>query len=55
MAKLYRVNGKKIRARLGTHTARKIYAVKLYHEAEKLGRYEPLEYVRVDLNHASRR
>ena len=54
VAKLYRVNGKKIRARLGTHTARKIYAVKLYHEAEKLGHYEPLEYVRVDLNHASR-
>lgn len=54
VAKLYRVNGKKIRARLGTHTARKIYAVKLYHEAKELGVYEPLEYVRVDLNHASR-
>lgn len=54
VAKLYRVNGQKLRQRIGTHTARKVYAVKLYHEAERQGLYEPLEVVRVDLNHSSR-
>lgn len=54
VARLYRVNGKKIRQRIGTHTARKVYAVKLYHAADEQGLYDPLEYVRVDLNHSSR-
>lgn len=50
-AKLYRVNGQRLRARVGSHTARKIYAVDLYHQAEKDGVTDPLELVRVDLNH----
>lgn len=50
-AALYRVNGKKIRANLGTHTARKIYAVRLYHEAEGQGLYDPLHVVQADMNH----
>ena len=54
VAKLYRVNGKKIRQRIGTHTARKVYAVQWYHAADEQGLYDPLEYVRVDLNHSSR-
>lgn len=50
-AKLWRVNGQKLRRNLGTHSARKIYAVKLYHEQEELGLYDPLHYVQVDMNH----
>lgn len=50
-AKLWRVNGEKLHRTIGTHTARKIYAVKLFHEQEELGKFEPLEYVRVDMNH----
>lgn len=54
VSKLYRVNHKRILANIGPHTARKVYAVKLYREAEKKGLYEPLEVVRKDLNHADR-
>lgn len=50
-AKLYRVNGRHLKARIGPHTARKVYAVGLYHEAQKNGKIDPLELVRVDLNH----
>lgn len=50
-AKLYRVNGQRLKARVGSHTARKVYAVNLYHEAEKNGVTDPLECVRVNLNH----
>lgn len=53
-ARLYRVNHKRLLANIGPHTARKIYAVKLYHEVDKQGLYEPLEYVRKDLNHSDR-
>lgn len=50
-AKLYRVNGKRLQARIGTHTARKVYAVDLYHEAEKNGEIDPLGLVKANLNH----
>lgn len=50
-AALWRVNGKKLKARLGTHTMRKVYAVKLFHEKEQEGLYDPLHYVQVDMNH----
>lgn len=50
-ARLFRVNGKRLAAHLGTHSARKVYAVKLYHEAQEMGLYDPLETVRIDLNH----
>ena len=51
-AKLYRVNGQRLKARIGTHTARKVYAVGLYREAVKNGEKDPLRLVRVDLNHS---
>lgn len=51
-AKLYRVNGKRLKATVGSHTARKIYAVRLYQETAREGLYEPLEAVKVDLNHS---
>ena len=50
-AKLYRVNGRRLQARVGPHTARKVYAVDLYHQAEENGVTDPLELVRADLNH----
>lgn len=50
-AKLYRVNGQRLKARIGPHTARKVYAVELYHEAEKNGITDPLGHVMVNLNH----
>lgn len=53
-AKLYRVSHKRLKAHIGTHTARKIYAVKLYRRMCEQGHIEPLEAVRVDLNHADR-
>lgn len=53
-AKTYRVNHKRIRAHISTHTARKIYAVKLYRRECELGHTEPLEAVRMDLNHKDR-
>lgn len=51
-AKLYRVNGQRLKARIGSHTARKIYAVDLYHKATKEGFLDPLEAVKADLNHS---
>lgn len=51
-AKLYRVNGQRLKARIGTHTARKVYAVDLYHKATSEGLLDPLEAVKADLNHA---
>lgn len=51
-AKLYRVNGQRLRARIGPHTARKIYAVGLYHEAAENGSEDPLGAVMDDLNHS---
>lgn len=50
-AKLWRVNGQKLRRTLGTHSARKIYAVKLYRESDRRGIPDPLRYVQVDMNH----
>lgn len=50
-AKLYRVNGQRLQARIGSHTARKIYAVQLYREIDEQGVIDPLEAVRVDMNH----
>ena len=50
-AKLFRLDGKRIKAHISPHTARKIYAVNLYHEKEKGGLLRPLEAVMVDLNH----
>lgn len=50
-AKLFRLNGKRIKAHVSPHTARKIYAVNLYHEKEKGGLLRPLEAVKADLNH----
>lgn len=50
-AKLYRVNGRRLKARIGTHTARKVYAVGLYQEAVKNGEKDPLGLVRANLNH----
>lgn len=51
-AKLYRVSHKRLKAHIGTHTARKIYAVELYRRMCEEGLKEPLEAVRMDLNHA---
>lgn len=51
-AKLYRVNGKRLKAHIGPHTARKVYAVGLYHEAVKNGVEAPLEAVQANLNHS---
>lgn len=50
-AKLYRISGKRIKASVSPHTARKIYAVELYQEAVKQGLESPLEAVKGDLNH----
>ena len=50
-ARLWRGNGERLKRTIGTHTARKIYAVKLFHQQEALGLAEPLEFVRVDMNH----
>ena len=50
-AKLYRVNGKRLRARIGPHTARKVYAVDLYRKTAKKGIEDPLEAVKANLNH----
>lgn len=50
-AKLYRVNGQRLKARIGTHTARKVYAVGLYQEAVKNGENDPLGLVKANLNH----
>lgn len=50
-AKLYRVNGQRLKARIGTHTARKVFAVGLYQEAVKNGEKDPLGLVRANLNH----
>ena len=50
-AKLYRINGQRLRARIAPHTARKIYAVDLYQKADREGLLDPLEAVRADLNH----
>lgn len=51
-AKLYRVNGRRLKARVGPHTARKVYAVKLYQEAAREGAQDPLGVVKADLNHS---
>lgn len=52
VCRLYRVNGKRLRHNLGTHTARKIYAVEIYRDAELTGLNDPLRVVQMDLNHA---
>lgn len=51
VAALYRVDGKKLCRKLGTHTARKIYAVGMYRDAKAKNMENPLDIVRVDLNH----
>lgn len=51
-ARLYRVNGRRLKARVGPHTARKVYAVKLYQEAVREGLEDPLGAVKEDLNHS---
>lgn len=50
-AKLWRVNGKKLRRNIGTHSARKVYAVNALRRAEDAGEPNPIETVRVDMNH----
>lgn len=50
-ASLWRVNGRRLKANLGTHSARKVYAVKLFREAKAQGLYDPLAVVQVDMNH----
>lgn len=50
-AALWRVNGKKLRNNLGTHSARKVYAVNLRKHAEEAGEPDPIECVRIDMNH----
>lgn len=54
VAQLYRVDGKRLCRRLGTHTARKIYAVARYRHAQAQGVDDPLDVVRQDLNHSDR-
>lgn len=51
VAKLYRIDGKKLARNVGTHSARKVYAVRLYTAAVAKGEPEPLSLVRKDLNH----
>lgn len=52
VAKLYRVNGKKLQQQISPHTGRKIYAVMLYHRISELGFEEPLRIVQADLGHS---
>lgn len=51
-AKLYRIKGQHLRACVGPHTARKVFAVGLYHEALENGSEDALEAVRANLNHS---
>lgn len=54
VAQLYRVDGHKLCRNLGTHTARKIYAVKLFEESIRNGEGDPMDIVRVNLNHSDK-
>lgn len=51
-AKLYRIKGQRIRACVGPHTARKVFAVKLYNQALEEGVVDPLGAVKTNLNHS---
>lgn len=52
IAALYRVNGRKLVRKIGTHSARKVYAVRQYTEALVRGESEPMKVVMEDLNHS---
>lgn len=51
-AKLYRIKGQRLKACVGPHTARKVFAVKLYHQALEEGLVDALGAVKSNLNHS---
>lgn len=51
-AKLYRIKGQRIKASVAPHTARKVYAVSLYHQILENGLEDALGAVKRDLNHS---
>lgn len=51
VCKLFRIDGERIKAHISPHSARKLYAVRLYREAMKNNFTDALEVVRMDLNH----
>lgn len=51
-AKLWRVRGNRLKGVIGTHTARKVYAVELYRRKALQGKLDPLACVKADLNHS---
>lgn len=54
VSRLFRVDGKRLVRSIGTHTARKVYAVRLYDAACREGSGDPLAIVQKDLNHADK-
>lgn len=52
--KLFRIDGRRINAHISPHSARKLYAVRLYHELCENGLADALDVVRMDLNHKDR-
>ena len=51
VCKLFRIDGERIKAHISPHSARKLYAVRLYREVQENGLTDALEVVRMDLNH----